>query len=161
MTTRIGKLMFYYILLACISCIVYAALSGHAQAAETAVTASQTLTTSLVDIIQQVCGGVKQGGSFLQQQIPDVVKQLLIWKLAESLVLLALCLLSVTSYIVGVVKVWNHRGANEFMPPLLVLGILFILIPGLCIAVLSLLTALKIYIAPKVWLIEYAASLVK
>lgn len=161
MPKRIAKLMFYYVLLACIGAFIYAALSGHAQAAETAITASQGLEGALVDIIQQVSGGVKQGVNFLQQEIPDVVKQLLVWKLCEALVMMVFCLLLTTSYIICVVKLWDHHSADEFMPPLLVLGGIFLLAPTLFGVGASILTALQIYIAPKVWLIEYAASLVK
>lgn len=162
----VAKLMLYYVLLAFVGLSIYAALSGHAQAAETAVTASQTLTASLVDIIQQVSGGVKQGVSFLQQEIPDVVKQLLMWKFVEAIVWSVGCLLLTLQVIpIGLWAVKYHKETHtSYDFP----GHIFVAMTSLCVAAIAsarlfvnVLDAMKLYIAPKVWLIEYAASLVK
>ena len=183
MPTRIAKHMLYYVLLAFVGLCIYLALSGHAQAAETAQTASQTLTASLVDIIQQVSGGVKQGVSFLQQEIPDVIKQLLMWKMVSALVCAAFGIGVVVVSITLLFKVLkkpqpidpdNPRLRGNYplsfcydedgdshpgivFIPMVLLGLIVF---GLVMAS-SVMTALQIYIAPKVWLIEYAASLVK
>lgn len=179
----ISKHMAYYLLLAAVGLFVFIMLSGHAQAAETAQTASQTLTASLQDIIQQVTSGVKQGVSFLQQEIPDVIKQLLVWKAVASLVyaLFGLCTIAVSIFLgfkllkrpdridpnaysrYGNYKMnacFDKNGDSHpgivFVPAILAGIFIF----GLC-AASNIMTALQIYIAPKVWLIEYAASLVK
>jgi len=175
--------MAYYLLLAAVGLFVFIMLSGHAQAAETAQTASQTLTASLVDIIQQVSGGVKQGVSFLQQEIPDVIKQLLMWKMVSALAYAVFGVGIVVGSIVLIFKVLKKpkpidpdkeysRGNYQLSfcydedgdtHP----GIVFtpIVLVGLAVfgagMASNVMTALQIYIAPKVWLIEYAASLVK
>jgi hypothetical protein len=161
----IAKHMLYYVLLAAVGLCVYLALSGHAQAAETAVTASQGLEGALVDIIQQVSGGVKQGVDFLQAEIPDVVRQLLVWKLAEAAVKGTLLFLFVLG-LIPLVK-WGRKyhetyDQYDFPGHIFLCGTygfvsLFCAVGGVQYG----LTALQIYIAPKVWLIEYAASLVK
>jgi len=159
----IAKHMLYYVLLAAVGLCAYLALSGHAQAAETAVTASQGLEGALVDIIQQVSGGVKQGVDFLQAEIPEVVRQLLVWKLAEATIVFLICSLIVAAWIKGMIIAVKHDSKNycsdTTFPTALFGGTVAIIAAG--IAVSCLLTALQIYIAPKVWLIEYAASLVK
>lgn len=159
----ISKHMAYYLLLAAVGLFVFIMLSGHAQAAETAQVASQTLTDSLVDIIQQVSGGVKQGVSFLQQEIPDVIKQLLMWKMAESLVVFLLCVLVIAIWIKLMFMAEKHDAKNylndSMFPTAMFGGFVALIAAG--VAVSCLLTAMQIYIAPKVWLIEYAASLVK
>lgn len=126
MPTRIAKLMLYYVLLAFVCVAVYAALSGHAQAAETAVTASQGLEGALVDIIQQVSGGVKQGVDFLQAGIPDVVRQLLMWKLVYSLALSTVFL--VTSLILAFpipIFLWKKVKDTDDAMPAMVLYTMF------------------------------------
>lgn len=166
MPTRIAKLMLYYVLLAFGCVVVYAALSGHAQAAETAVTASQGLEGALVDIIQQVSGGVKQGVDFLQAEIPDVVKQLLMWKFAEAVVwAIGSLVLSLQLIPVGIWAVKYHQKyyGDYDVPGHIFASVLSLVVSGIAVGQLftHALEALKIYIAPKVWLIEYAASLVK
>lgn len=179
----IAKHMLYYVLLAAVGLCVYLALSGHAQAAETAVTASQGLEGALVDIIQQVSGGVKQGVDFLQAEIPDVVRQLLVWKLVSALVYavfgIGVIAVSVALMFKALkkpqpIKPDAHSRYGNY--PLSLCydedgdthpGILFIplVLTGFIIFGLgyasNVMTAVQIYIAPKVWLIEYAASLVK
>lgn len=162
----VAKHMLYYVLLAFVGVCIYAALSGHAQAAETAVTASQTLTASLVDIIQQVSSGVKQGVSFLQQEIPDVVKQLLMWKFAEALVWTCAAMLLALQFPVTLyycVKYHNESHESYDFPGHVFLGLFSAFVAAVAVAraFVNGTEALKIYIAPKVWLIEYAASLVK
>lgn len=170
MPTRIAKHMLYYVLLTFVGLAIYLALSGHAQAAETAVTASQTLTASLVDIIQQVSGGVKQGVSFLQQEIPDVIKQLLVWKMVKALffVMLSLVLAAIATKLIYVgisgrteqkSKSYYDREESAYVLPWT--GAVFTYSISGMIFLINTLEALQIYIAPKVWLIEYAASLVK
>lgn len=163
MPKRIAKLMLYYVLLACIGAFIYVALSGHAQAAETAVTASQGLEGALVDIIQQVSGGVKQGVSFLQQEIPDVVKQLLMWKLVAHLLSASLSFIALIPLTWLFKITWDMSEKNNdavpFAPYCIFGGIACLVFIGGMVD--NTFTVLQIYIAPKVWLIEYAASLVK
>lgn len=179
----VAKHMLYYVLLAFVVVCIYAALSGHAQATETAVTASQTLTASLVDIIQQVSGSVKEGVSFLQQEIPDVVRQLLVFNLVYALTGLSigvLLLLTIVLYwrklcsaeplpapegsrqqTIGTFWVDKNGEAEELAVVLGVALSLIASVTGICLIGANLGDALKLWLAPKVWLIEYAASLVK
>lgn len=185
------------------------------QAAETApvvaATASTvTLESSLVSIIQSVQTGVQAGVTFLSEEIPDVLRQLIMWKAAyhsmwavlqASLIVIAFvmvrkCLLMITEhsrleqlakeydYIVErswlsvdqeKLPLWieqrklvaEAKAASEAGIPSLVIycvltGIALIFGAAGAINVFgNLLTLTQLLIAPKVWLIEYAASLVK
>lgn len=142
-----------------------------------------SLNDALVEIIQKTQGAVETGVSFLSQQIPDVIHQLLVWKLAESL---AYGVVGITSFVLAVVlvrsmikepvvvKEGSAYNRTKYKPTLwrdYESDILPTIVGGglaaLVLAISSLvnlpqfLTALQIYIAPKVWLIEYAAHLAK
>lgn len=162
-----------------------------------------TLNDALVDIIQKTQGAVESGVNFLSEQIPDVVHQLLVWKVTEALVWAGLELFLVVVSVFFVVKavavikeqcrlegvesalesVWKGSSAADtkstriawqeakslsdinttrvvvsciFAVPSLLVGI-----PSFCNMYGNILTSVQIYIAPKVWLIEYAAHLAK
>lgn len=186
-----------------------------ASAAETApavaATASTvTLESSLVSIIQSVQTGVQAGVTFLSEEIPDVLRQLIMWKAAyhgmwavlqASLIVIAFfmvrkCLLMITeqsrleqladshasvvehSYLSSQQKdlpewlaqqkvVTEAKAASTAgIPSLVIYCVLtgIALIAGIAGAINvfgNLLTLTQLVIAPKVWLIEYAASLVK
>lgn len=186
-----------------------------ASAAETApvvaATASTvTLESSLVSIIQSVQTGVQAGVTFLSEEIPDVLRQLIMWKAAyhgmwavlqASLIVIAFCmvrkcLLLITeqsrleslteTYTATVDRTFlsssnkdlpewlayqkvlaDHKAASSAgIPSLVIYCVLtgIALIAGIAGAINvfgNLLTLTQLMIAPKVWLIEYAASLVK
>lgn len=173
-----------------IGAIIYAVFfADAAQAADTVTAPVTTLQDSLVAIIQQVQSGVSAGVSFLSQEIPDVIRQLLLWKLIESASMAGILLISFltglilfikgVNYIVQFVKYdtiyYNNTGdveaqarlsRDEVQPRAIIYGILGTVGVILCVATFvnsipHIMTAIQIYVAPKVWLIEYAASLVK
>jgi uncharacterized membrane protein len=122
-----------------------------------------TLNDALVDIIQKTQGAVESGVSFLSQQIPEVIQQLLMWKLVESIVLLVVGLIAVVAYIVAVMAAVKYDSvvyAGDTTFPTALFGS-FIGLTGAILGIFSVLEILQIYIAPKVWLIEYAAHLAK
>lgn len=157
---------------------------------------------ALVSIIQKTQQGIDASVSFLSEQIPDVVQQLLIWKASEALVWAliqlffgVLGLLLVQKGIKGVSKQLNldqvaestkdiycrttgdsaekkkayqeaEKAASAHHLPLTagivggVVGVIFIA------AFLfnfwdNLLTIVQIWVAPKIYLIEYATKLIK
>lgn len=148
-----------------------------------------TLNDALVTIIQKTQGAVESGVSFLSEQIPDVIQQLLMWKFYEAVVWSIFGLLL---FVVGVVlvskgtyhvlqynkwyEVWRNNSGDlekeaklkylEQEPKAIVYCITGVImgiagIVGFCRFMINGMEALQIYIAPKVWLIEYAASLAK
>lgn len=179
--------MNWLLILLCVFFLIM--LSGNADAADT-VTAVTTLNDSLVAIIQQVQTGVSAGVSFLSDEIPDVIRQLIIFKMAYTGFL---CVIGVLLFIPGVVywsklifakptlnPKYDTHGTSvykylqdywfEFSDSVsrtdasITIGLLPIGIPmliGVGLVAANFGDLLKLWIAPKVWLIEYAASLVK
>lgn len=135
------------------------------------------LQQSLSQILDQAVSGVQAGVSLLSAELPDVIHQLLMWKMVESLILCAGGII----FTVGALRCFaknsgigkevgtngtkykatlTHDERGDIAPWIPVL-----IIPLASIAVIASITInitwLKIWIAPKVYLIEYAASLVK
>lgn len=133
----------------------------------------------LVDLLQKASNGIDSAVSFSQAQIPDVVHQLLLWNFTSSLLSQALGLLMVFStvamarhiivrYGTGKIKdgSWVVDQDLEYSKSISILA--FLVLCG-CVAffiigfifIVGNFDWLKIWLAPKLYLIEYAASLVK
>ena len=137
------------------------------------------MQNALVDIIQKASSGIDASVSFLSSEIPDVIGQLLLWNITASSVGIALSAIVIAisvSMIVWMMKLygrgcdtgnpnWVHDGekCNPLRERVIPVSIfLFLaLIVGPIVFVANLMEVLKIWLAPKIWLIEYAASLSK
>lgn len=125
---------------------------------------------ALVAILNKTMSGIEAGASFLQAELPDVIHQLLYWKLASSLLAMLIGIIVIFAYwrlIRSFTK--SERGSalkDSWGEPT---GFAFAgLVIGGCASAFSLIvimcdgfTAMQIALAPKVYLIEYAASLAK
>lgn len=122
-------------------------------------------TTQLInDILQKGIKAAEVTGNFAIEQTPEVIQQLLAWKFTLSLMSF---LLGVAIFIAAPIithKVWHksrryykEQNSYEDLTPLSLL----ILVVGMVGIIFIDLTWLKIWIAPKLFLLEYAASLVK
>lgn len=122
----------------------------------------------LADIITRVTSGADAAIQFGKEQIPEVLKQLLIWNFTFSF----LIWFSATAIIVGYV-IWmltkfrwwfkNQRSnTTEQDAAVTVLSVIWGIITFIMIFVFWCnLDWLKIWVAPKLYLLEYAASLIK
>ncbi|MFA5388107.1 MAG: hypothetical protein WC322_07040 [Candidatus Paceibacterota bacterium] len=148
------------------------------------------LNTALVAIINKASGTLDAGMGFLTAQLPDVIHQLLLWKLGESLLecFAGLLVASIPTLLLYVtVKVTKGRGAktklingtqlykrtwshNELGEPdvdhdvIFGTAIVFFVanVPALVTGLSMMnLTWLKVWLAPKIFLLEYAAQLLK
>lgn len=140
----------------------------------------------LVDLLQKASDGIDAAVTFSQAQIPDVIHQLLVWNFTKSLALTLLMVLTIPFVVKFAMAMlrrqqdgvfdnegysWD-RGNPKFKPTLIwqkdgdlsPLTIIFGFAIGLYVAILlgvvADMTWLKIWLAPKLYLIEYAASLV-
>lgn len=138
----------------------------------------------LADMLERAMSGVDAAVEFSQAQIPDVVEQLLIWHMVESLLscLAAVCV-ALCSFFLFRKGVASQKAAREAYKngekwtrfresssltshayDIKASGVFFY-VPASLIAIASPFfistTWLKILIAPKLYLLEYAASLVK
>ncbi|ARF50802.1 hypothetical protein [Pantoea stewartii] len=142
----------------------------------------------LADLLQKASNGIDAAVSFSQAQIPDVIHQLLVWNFTFSLITTVVAALTIPllvwflrsqlsrkqtgtiargeSYSWGEGKpkyrptlMWDSKG--ELSPGAMLFGFI-VPVWVLCIADRVLdLTWLKIWVAPKLYLIEYAAHLMK
>lgn len=123
------------------------------------------LNQAFADIVTKALSGVDAAASFLSAQIPDVIHQLLVWKMAQAGGGFILCLLFIIGY-VFLIKMIVKNGYISG-PDLDVLAVLALIIGGIfavvCVvfAVANLFDMLQIWLAPKIYVMEYASSLIK
>lgn len=135
---------------------------------------TEQTTDLLVKEILESFQSVKKTGAemvdALYEQAPEVINQLLLWHAIESLVMcvIGLTALSVPFLMYKVVrKLYNRIEVNKlhdpfnFWFPVCVLGIPVVICALLFSINMLNLTWLKIYIAPKVYMIEYLSQIVK
>jgi len=124
---------------------------------------NEQLQAALLSILNSTISAATVAKDFLLAEIPEVIRQLLIWKAVESgiwfglgVVLTALSVFVLTK----AVKFW--KAGYEKMDAAMFCSVATVLSGGcgICFTFTNL-TWLKILIAPKLYLIEYAASLVK
>lgn len=122
------------------------------------------------DQLQQALGAaigkattaVEAGASFLAAEIPDVIRQLLLWKAISSAIyfLLSMALIGLVVWGARFAARWAAKQSGDdgvfavlgIIPASVVLGIA---------AMLFSLDWLQILVAPKFYLVEYAAQLVR
>lgn len=122
----------------------------------------------LADIITRVTSGADAAIQFGKEQIPEVLKQLLVWNFTFSF----LIWFSATAIIVGYV-IWmltkfrwwfkNQRSTTtELDAAVITITVVWGFISFIMTFVFWCnLDWLKIWVAPKLYLLEYAASLIK
>lgn len=114
-------------------------------------------------ILQTAISKATEGAEWLADQAPEVVQQLLTFNLVSSLIMTILCFLVLIGTIYG--SIWTGKAmirdnAEELLPIPIVVGVSVSLFSGI-VGVSNLFTALKIWLAPKLYLLEYAADLIK
>lgn len=133
---------------------------------------NEQLQQAVATMIQQALEAFNKGASFMAAEIPDVVNQLLRWHAVRSAAMTALGVLILVVFVVTSyyqVKWWvakdpnsryDERRIDMAYGPAVLLNLIWILPVAFAIGTINL-TWLQIWIAPKVWLIEYAAKMIK
>lgn len=148
---------------------------------------NEQLQQALAAILGKAVQGVEAGVSFLSGQIPDVIQQLLVWKLVMALVgagVALLLILFLSWYLYNAArpimlaeeqdgpgryqravykKTFWHDSNGDMNEPAF-FGTIAATVIGTVLLIpfgMNLCTALQIWLAPKIYLIEYAASLAK
>ena len=142
---------------------------------------NEQLETQLVEILQSVSTSVGDAKEFIIAELPDVVQQVLSWYTVLSVVenILAILLLIVIGYMIrsmilkpnsmnttNVVQRLSFMKENynengiDYSPGVLLWAATVIVMFAAAMSTLNIVF-LKILIAPKLWLIEYAATLGK
>ncbi len=117
---------------------------------------NEELQKALGELLGKANDGVDAAGNFLAAELPEVIQQLLTWHIFTSCVWGALFLIALAVCIVGVIVSFRSKDPCGELIVLLAIGS----IGSLMVAYSHFSTALQIWIAPKVWLLEYAAKLV-
>ena len=126
-----------------------------------------TLEATLQELITTVVAGAETAGAFVVSEAPVVIEQLLAWRFTISLAgfvagLILACLV-VPAFLVTT-KGWFNKYEHDTINALAsvagtTISILLCVFAPICVA--SNLTWLQIAIAPKLYLLEYAADLIK
>lgn len=126
---------------------------------------NEQLQVALATVLSKTIEGFDAGVAFMQSELPDVIEQLLMWYMVKGAMFFFLGLIIFYAVVACAIK-WvkfckadskkYHDEFDTYILPI-ILGTLPLL---LAIAFINL-DWLQILIAPKTWLIEYAAQLAK
>ena len=124
------------------------------------------LQQALTDLINKTLNGAEQAGNFLLGEIPEVVQQLLVWHGVKSFLVFVfgvamLCAAIYANYrqYLWLRSRWDDIVESEFCPFLLINLLQLLWVPFFGVTIQF--NWLQIWLAPKVWLLEYAASILK
>jgi len=117
------------------------------------------------EALKGIIEGVASAKEFILAELPEVVQQLLMWKAAESLIVFVICFSILLAAWVNLAFLIRYLRKEDFAESIAIpwaIVSLFLTILGTAIPLdIINLDWLQIWIAPKVYLLEYAASLVK
>lgn len=119
---------------------------------------NETLQQALTKLIEKALNGIDSAGDFMAGQIPDVVHQLLIWKACSSALVMILGIFILFAPPLLFKKYWDAICRSDAEPFVMVL---VATVPTGFFMFVYNFDWLQIIIAPKLYLLEYAASLVK
>lgn len=126
------------------------------------------LQQALAALLSTTVSGIEAGTAFLQAELPDVIQQLLMWKFAVSALSMLGCLgLAFAIFYLNKKQInyWQkffaeHTYRDWHDQPELILNVFQIFWFFPLIGLWSL-DWLQIWLAPKIYLIEYASTLIK
>jgi len=124
---------------------------------------NEQLQQALSDLINRSLTGLDKAGDFLNAEIPAVIQQLLLWHGVYEFIMFLIGVAFIVGVVYGNYRHFKWLRANWEQvdgDPVLIFHIFQIgWIPLICYFIN--LQWLQIWIAPKVWLLEYAAQFVK
>lgn len=126
----------------------------------------EQLQKALAEIIGKVNGGIDGAASFMSAQIPDAVSQLLMWYATKSAIMCSLAVIVMIAwffaerYAIKALRAGN-ADVEDWAIVYGLLGSIARIMPIMFFWSYLNLDWLQILLAPKIWLIEYAASLAK
>lgn len=126
---------------------------------------NEQLQAALAELINKSLVGIDSAAGLVAVEIPDVIQQLLMWHGAYNFLMLLMGIAIAVAWFVAEVKAFKwfkELGSEEgWVYGYVMLGSILRVVPFMMTVVLINLKWLKIWIAPKVWLLEYASSLAK
>ena len=136
---------------------------------------NNNLQDALAKIITTTTTGVEKSVDFLKAEIPDVIHQLLMWKMLEAalcigmVIFFTICAGVIFKWFVSKSKWWEENKRtdpfqdNDWFGGAICSGVIFgcVILLSCFVIPQNVATIAKIKVAPKVYLIEYAADLLK
>jgi len=125
----------------------------------------ENLETVLAESIIKFNGAVEKGVEFSIEQAPDLINQALTWNfITSALSMVGFFIAIYVIYALNRYQIKAYRGSESFRETFnggaCLVNFIQILWPFILFDLFSI-EWLKIWIAPKLWLVEYAADLVK
>lgn len=119
-------------------------------------------TNVLLGLIQKASDGVDSAVAFSQAQIPDVVNQLLLWNAMSSAIICMVCVILIIPCVYWSIKAFGGNVADGDSDAAFLIVTFSSIVVSVSIFTMVLnFDWLKILIAPKLYLLEYAAALIK
>lgn len=125
------------------------------------------LQNALAETIKSFTSSIQQVGSktvdFAKEQIPDVIHQYITWGFTHCLLWAVLALFCIFFFVWGANKIVasvTEKEKNEVRGFVYGLGLIWYG-PWFIVFCFQFFEAVQIYVAPKVWLIQQAAHLIK
>lgn len=119
----------------------------------------------IAQMLQRALDGVDTAADFAAQEIPEVVDQLLMWHAVESLVGMSIAIMMnvalIPAWKKGIPFIKNYSQDDTDRIFIAIMGCAVSAVVLLVSTIPFSLTWLKIWIAPKLYLLEYGASLIK
>lgn len=132
---------------------------------------NEKLQEELLKIVANINTGTKTAWGFLTEHTPDVIGQLLLWHGVYSFVLfligflgsviILIWVLYFLKNITTILKDYNLTEQETKIQARAIMGGILSFFSLCCFIICMNIEWLKIWIAPKVWLLEYIAGLVK
>jgi len=126
---------------------------------------NEQLDNAAVDALVSIVTNAARAKEFVLSELPEVVEQLLAWKLVESIAVNLICLAAIIAIAVNIIKLVafgskdNWKGDAVMVWVFITIGITTVII--ITSFFLMNLAWIQIWIAPKVYLLEYASELVR
>ena len=123
---------------------------------------NEELQKALGELLNKANNGIDAASGFLAAELPDVIQQLLTWYVVENTIWFMCNVLLTFAFYKATVEFNKLRKENirEMYDIPMILTAIGLIVTTM-VAITCGVEALKIYIAPKLWLLEYAASLTK
>jgi len=122
---------------------------------------NEQLQTELLKIVTNINNGVESAWGFLTEQTPEIIQQLLIWYLVDSALGLGIAIsIAIAVRFIFLKYVKSEKSTDEGRCIGCIVSwvcVFCCFIWGIC----CLSSIVKLWIAPKVWLLEYITAMVK
>lgn len=139
---------------------------------------NEQLQAELTKIITNVNNGTESAWSFINGQAPDVIQQLIVWYGVKSFLSFCIWIIFIIAGYIAVIKLFKlskrlsdkekerakNKAYSHYDPfPYVAIWLVPLIIAATLtpIIITENITWLQIWIAPKVWVLEYVTSVVK